>query len=68
MHVDPTGKVLTVRRERDPMPSLAAESLKSLSRWTLRPRAGPDSRSTPGAPFASTSTVEVDEPKITQMP
>jgi hypothetical protein len=37
VHVDPTGHPLTVRRERDPIPSLAADSLKSIARWTFTP-------------------------------
>jgi hypothetical protein len=37
VRVDPNGHPLTVRRERDPIPSLAAESLKSIARWTFTP-------------------------------
>jgi hypothetical protein len=37
VRVDPAGHPLTVRRERDPIPSLAAESLKSIARWTFTP-------------------------------
>jgi hypothetical protein len=37
VHVDATGKPLVARRDRDPIPSLAAETLKSLSRWVFSP-------------------------------
>jgi hypothetical protein len=37
VHVDAAGKAVAVRRERDPIPSLSAEELKSLSRWVFSP-------------------------------
>ena len=37
VHVDPAGRAMAVRRERDPIPSLSAEELKSLSRWLFSP-------------------------------
>ncbi len=67
IHVDPTGKVLMVRRDRDPIPSLAGETLKSLSRWTLTPaRKSGQPVDTWGA-FRLDLYVEIDAPKITQM-
>ena len=67
IHVDPTGKVLMVRRERDPIPSLAGETLKSLSRWTLTPaRRSGQPVDTWGA-FRLDLSVEIDAPRITQM-
>ena len=67
IHVDPAGKVLMVRRERDPIPSLAGETLKSLSRWTLTPaRRSGQPVDTWGA-FRLDLYVEIDSPKITQM-
>ena len=67
IHVDPTGKVLTVRRERDPIPSLAGETLKSMARWTLTPaRRSGQAVDTWGA-FRVDLAVEIDSPKITQM-
>ena len=67
IHVDPTGKVLMVRRERDPIPSLAGETLKSLARWTLTParRAG-QPVDTWGA-FRIELMVDIDAPRISQM-
>ena len=68
IHVDPTGKVLTARRERDPIPSLAGETLKSLSRWTVTPaRRSGQPVATWGA-FRLELAVEIDAPRITQMP
>jgi hypothetical protein len=67
IHVDPTGKAVLARRERDPIPSLAGETLKSLQRWTLIParRAG-QPVDTWGA-YRLELGVEVRAPKITQM-
>lgn len=67
VHVDPTGKPLSVRRDRDPIPSLAADSLKSMSRWTLTPgRKGGLPVETWGA-YRVDLEVEVRSPKIAQM-
>jgi len=67
IHVDPGGRAVMARRERDPIPSLAAETLKSLQRWTLIParRAG-QAVDTWGA-YRLELAVEVRAPKITQM-
>jgi hypothetical protein len=66
IHVDPAGRAVMARRERDPIPSLAAETLKSLQRWTLIParRAG-QPVDTWGA-YRLELGVEVRSPKVTQ--
>jgi hypothetical protein len=64
VHVDPTGKPLSVRRDRDPIPSLAAESLKSIARWTFTPaRRGGQPVDTWGA-YRVDLEVEIRSPKI----
>jgi hypothetical protein len=66
IHVDPTGKPLAVRRDRDPIPSLAADTLKSISRWTLSPgRKGGQAVDTWGA-YRVDLEVEIRSPKIVQ--
>jgi hypothetical protein len=35
--VDPTGRIMGVRPQRDPIPSLAGEAQRSLSRWVFDP-------------------------------
>jgi hypothetical protein len=65
--VDPTGKAISVRRERDPIPSLAGESMRSIQRWTITPaRRGGQAVETWGA-YRIELGVEVDSPKVTQM-
>ena len=67
VHVDPTGRALAVRRERDPVPSVSAEALKSLSRWTFSPaRRGGQPVDTWGA-YRLELSVEIRSPKILQM-
>lgn len=67
MHVDPTGKVLMAKRERDPIPSLAAETLKSFQRWTFSPgRKGGQPVDTWGA-YRLDLSVEINAPKIVQV-
>ena len=67
VHVDPTGKALAVRRERDPIPSLAAESLKSFSRWVFSPgRRNGQAVDTWGA-YRVDLEVSIRSPKIVQM-
>ncbi len=67
VHVDANGKPLAVRRDRDPIPSLAAETMKSIQRWTITParRAG-QPVDTWGA-YRLDLAVEIDTPKINQM-
>jgi len=67
VHTDPTGRSLAVRRERDPIPSLAAETLKSLSRWFFLPahKAGQPVE-TWGA-YRLDLQVEIRAPRVSQM-
>ena len=67
VRVDPTGKALSVRRERDPIPSLSAEVLKSVTRWSFTPaRRGGQAVDTWGA-YKLGLYVEIRSPKILQM-
>ncbi|HKD18796.1 MAG TPA: hypothetical protein VKG23_13170 [Thermoanaerobaculia bacterium] len=67
VHVDAAGRPLSVRRDRDPIPSLAAETLKSVSRWTFAPaRKGGQPVDSWGA-YRMDLQVEIRSPKITQM-
>ena len=67
VHVDPAGRAMAVRRERDPIPSLSAEELKSLSRWLFSPaRKGGQAVETWGA-YRIELYIEVRAPKILQM-
>ncbi len=67
VHVDPSGKALSVRRDRDPIPSLAAETLKSISRWVFTPgRRGGQAVDTWGA-YRIDLEVEIRSPKVAQM-
>lgn len=66
IHVDPTGKPLAVRRDRDPIPSLAGETMRSIQRWTILPaRKGGQAVDTWG-PVRLELSVEIDAPKVTQ--
>src|SRR5262249_21102388 len=63
VRVDPTGKPLSVRRDRDPIPSLAAETMKSIQRWTINPaRKGGQAVDTWGV-FRLELSVEISSPK-----
>jgi hypothetical protein len=67
VHLDPAGKPLTVRRDRDPIPSLAAETLRSVSRWAFAPgRRGGQPVETWGV-YRVELEVEIRSPKIAQM-
>jgi hypothetical protein len=67
VHMDPTGKPLSVRRDRDPIPSLAAVSLRSILRWTFTPgRRGGQAVETWGA-YRVDLEVEIRSPKVAQM-
>jgi hypothetical protein len=66
IHVDPTGKTLMARRERDPIPSLAGETLKSFQRWTFAPaRRSGQAVETWGA-YRLDLYVEINSPKVLQ--
>ena len=66
VRVDPTGHAGTVRRDHDPIPSLAAESLKSFSRWTFSPARRGGQAVDVWAPFRVDLAFEVRSPKIAQ--
>src|SRR5262245_33139734 len=67
VHVDASGTPISVRRDRDPIASLAAETLKSISRWTFAPaRKGGQPMDTWGA-YRVELEVEFRPPKIAQM-
>ena len=64
--VDPKGKVLNVRRARDPIPSLGGQTQGSIIRWTFDPaRKAGQPVQTWGAVRLDLSA-EVDSPKIEQ--
>lgn len=64
VRVDPTGKPISVRRDRDPIPSVAGESMRSIQRWTITPaRRSGQAVETWGA-YRLELTVEIDAPKI----
>jgi hypothetical protein len=66
MRVDPSGKPLAVRRARDPIPSLAAETQKDLSRWTFEPAQRGGQKIETWTPLRLDLQVEVDAPRIDQ--
>jgi len=67
IRVDPTGHPSNTRRDHDPIPSLAAESLKSFSRWTFAPARKGGQPVDVWAPYRLELSVEVRSPKIVQM-
>jgi hypothetical protein len=67
VRVDPAGKAISVRRDRDPIPSLAGETMRTIQRWTITPaRRSGQAVETWGA-YRLELAVEVDAPKVTQM-
>jgi len=67
VHVDPAGKPTSVRRDRDPIPSLAAETLKSVSRWTFAPARKAGQPADTWGTYRVDLEVEIRSPKIAQM-
>lgn len=67
VHLDPTGHPLSIRRDHDPIPSLAAESLKSISRWTFAPARRGGQPVETWAPYRIELSVELRSPRLTQM-
>jgi hypothetical protein len=67
VRVDPTGHPLTVRRERDPIPSLAADSLKSIARWVFTPARRDGKPVETWAGYRLDLHTEVRPPKALQM-
>lgn len=66
MRVDATGKPLLVRRARDPIPSLAAETQKDLARWTFEPAQRGGQKVETWTPLRLDLQVEVEPPRIDQ--
>jgi hypothetical protein len=66
VHLDATGHPLSIRRDHDPIPSLAAESLKSISRWTFAPARRGGQPVETWAPYRIELSVELRSPKLTQ--
>lgn len=67
LRVDPKGKVTTVRRARDPIPSLAAQTQGSLQRWTFEPGRKAGQPVDSWAPLRLDLSVEIDGPRIDQV-
>lgn len=65
--VDANGKVVTVRRARDPIPTASAETQKDLARWTFEPARKGAQKVAAWAPHRLDLAVEIDEPKIEQI-
>jgi hypothetical protein len=64
--VDATGRIMGVRPQRDPIPSLAGESQRSLARWVFEPaRKGSQGVETWAAMRLDLS-VEIDAPRSVQ--
>jgi hypothetical protein len=64
--IDPTGRVMGVREQRDPIPSLRGDSQKSLSRWVFDPaRKGAENVET-WAAMRLDLEVQVDAPRSVQ--
>ncbi len=64
--VDPKGKALNVRRARDPIPSLGAQTQGSLIRWTFDPARKAGQPVQTWASVRLDLSAEVDSPKIEQ--
>jgi hypothetical protein len=64
--VDPTGRIMGVRQQRDPIPSLAGEAQRSVSKWVFDPaRKGSESVET-WAAMRLDLQVEIDAPRSVQ--
>lgn len=64
--IDPTGRVMGVRGERDPIPSLRGDSQKSLARWVFDPaRKGSENVET-WAAMRLDLEVQIDAPRSVQ--
>jgi hypothetical protein len=66
VRVDPKGKPVTVRRARDPIPSLAAQTQASLMRWTFDPGRKTGQPVDGWAALRLDLTAEIDSPKVEQ--
>ncbi|HEX5134275.1 MAG TPA: hypothetical protein VFW81_02685 [Thermoanaerobaculia bacterium] len=64
--IDATGRIMGIRPQRDPIPSLAGESQRSLARWVFDPaRKGTESVET-WAAMRLDLEVEIDAPRSVQ--
>jgi hypothetical protein len=64
--IDPTGRIMGVREQRDPIPSLAGETQRSVARWVFDPaRKGSEPVETWAAMRLDLS-VEIDSPRSVQ--
>ena len=66
VRVDPKGKVSSVRRARDPIPSLGAQTQQSLMRWTFDPGRKSGQPVDSWASLRLDLTAEIDSPKVEQ--
>ncbi|MFN2385658.1 MAG: hypothetical protein ABR576_05165 [Thermoanaerobaculia bacterium] len=66
LRVDPAGKPLSVRRARDPIPSLAAETQKDLARWTFEPAQRGGQKVETWTPLRLDLQIEVEAPRVDQ--
>jgi hypothetical protein len=66
VRVDPTGKPVAFRLERDPIPSLAGEAQKSLARWTFEPARGAAGPVETWAALRLDLAVEINAPRSVQ--
>lgn len=66
VRVDPTGHPSNVRRDHDPIPSLAADTLKSVARWTFTPARRGGQPVDTWAPYRVELSVEIRSPKVAQ--
>jgi len=68
IRVDPKGKAVSVRRARDPIPSLTAQSQSSMLRWTFDPPGRKNGQAVETwANVRLDLSVEIDSPKIEQV-
>lgn len=66
VRVDPTGRPMAFRPERDPIPSLSAEVQKSLARWTFEPARSAAGPVETWAALRLDLQVEIDAPRSVQ--
>jgi hypothetical protein len=66
LRVDTKGKVMSVRRVRDPVPSLATQTQSSMSRWTFDPGRKSGQPADGWAAVRLDLSVDIDEPKFEQ--
>jgi hypothetical protein len=66
VRVDPKGKPVSVRRARDPIPSLAAQTQQSLMRWAFDPGRKAGQPVETWASLRLDLTAEIDAPKVEQ--